>query len=65
MYSYTIVDSVAKSVYVALHHFCICYILVFFAGLLKGIYKRGYICVVGFLLALNLIIDSVCLFCYN
>lgn len=65
MYSYTIVDSVAKSVYVALHHFCVCYILVFFAGLLKGIYKRGYICGVGFLLALNLIIDSVCLFCYN
>lgn len=57
--------SVSKAIFIALHHYVICYFITLFLCLLPRFIVKIYKFVIYLLLVVNLLIDSVCIFKFH
>lgn len=58
-------ESLAKSVFIALHHYVICYILTLLLYILPGLFRNIYKQIIIGLLVINYIIDIVCVYSFH
>lgn len=62
---YTQLVSFPKAIFIALHHYVICYMLTFILCLLPVGIKKWYKVFIYLLLIVNLLIDSICIFKFH
>ena len=63
--AFAMLESFPKGVYIAMHHYVICYFLALLWGLLSGLCKKVYAVILTILLVVNYLIDFFCLYVYD
>lgn len=62
---FALFESFPKGIFIALHHYIICYFLTLLAFSFKGIYRSILKIVIELLLGLNFLIDLVCVYSFH